>query len=139
LFWRNDPNVRQFSKSSQVIDEMGHASWLKMRLSKLQNEPLFVFISESRPAGTARLDKFSESENSFEVSILIDPEFQGLGKARILLDLVINYALEKFGASRIIAYIHCENIKSIKLFQSLDFSYLNKDQNFLKFEKILIS
>ena len=139
LNWRNDPKVRRFSKSSQPIDHEEHLSWLKIRLAKLRSEPLFMFISEGRPAGTARLDKFLEIENCLEVSILIAPEFQGLGKAKILLELVLNYAIENYGTSKIIAHIHCENIKSINLFQSVGFLYLDKDGNFLKYQKNLVT
>jgi RimJ/RimL family protein N-acetyltransferase len=137
LNWRNHPSVRQFSKSSGQIHETGHISWLENRLAKTQSEPLFIFISDGQAAGTARLDKILDNENCLEVSILIGPEFQGLGKSRILLDLVCNYAIENLEPRRIIAHVHHENTKSISLFQSASFTYLSRDGDFLEFQKTL--
>jgi RimJ/RimL family protein N-acetyltransferase len=137
LNWRNDPNVRRFSKSSGLIDEVGHINWLEIRLAKTQSEPLFIFISDGQAAGTARLDKILDNENSLEVSILIGPEFQGLGKSRILLDLVCTYAIENLEPRSIIAHVHHENTKSISLFQSANFTYLSRDGDFLEFQKTL--
>ena len=135
LAWRNNPNVRQFSKSPGLINEVEHIRWLEKRLAKMQSEPLFVFISDGKSTGTARLDECSEIENSLEVSILIDPEFQGLGKSKILLDLVFSYAAENLGSCKILAQIHNHNLKSINLFESVGFSYLSKNGNFLRYQR----
>jgi len=139
LNWRNHPNVMQFSKSSGQINEAEHISWLEIRLAKTQSEPLFIFISNGQAAGTARLDKILDNENCLEVSILIDPEFQGLGKSKILLDLVCNYVIEKLGTHKIIAHVNHQNTKSISLFQSAGFTFLSRDGNFLEFRKTLIN
>jgi RimJ/RimL family protein N-acetyltransferase len=139
LNWRNHPIVRQFSKSSGEINEVEHIRWLEIRLAKTQFEPFFIFISDERAAGTARLDKILESENCLQVSILIDPAFQGLGKSKTLLDLVCNYVIEKLGPCKIVAHVHHENTKSISLFQSAGFTYLSRDGNFLEFQKNLIN
>ena len=139
LNWRNHPDVRKFSKSSGQIHEAEHISWLEIRLAKTQSEPLFIFISDSQAAGTARLDKILDTENCLEVSILIDPDFQGLGKSKILLDLVCNYVVENLGPYKVIAHVHHENIKSISLFQAAGFTYLSRASNFLEFQKTLIN
>jgi RimJ/RimL family protein N-acetyltransferase len=135
LNWRNHPNVRKFSKSRGQIHEAGHIRWLEIRLTKAQSEPLFIFISDGKVAGTARLDKILEYENCLEVSILIDPEFQGQGKSKILLGLVCNYATEILGPNKIIAHVHHENTKSISLFRSAGFTFFSRDGDFLEFQK----
>jgi RimJ/RimL family protein N-acetyltransferase len=137
--WRNHPNVRHFSKSSGQINQAEHVSWLEIRLAKIQSEPLFIFISDGRAVGTARLDKILDNENCLEVSILVDPEFQGQGKSKILLDLVCNYVIENLGPHKIMAHVHHENTKSIGLFRSAGFTYLSSDVNFLEFQKTLIN
>jgi RimJ/RimL family protein N-acetyltransferase len=139
LNWRNDPNVRRFSKSSGLIDEVGHINWLEIRLARITSEPIFIFISDGRAAGTARLDKVLDNENCLEVSILIDPKFRSLGKSKILLDLVCNYAIEKLGPKKIIAHVHHENTRSVSLFTSASFTYLCKNGDFLEYQKKLIT
>jgi RimJ/RimL family protein N-acetyltransferase len=135
LEWRNDSVVRQFSKSSEHINENEHIFWLKTRLPKCNKEPLFIFMLGDLAAGTARLDCVLEDEKSLEISILLDPQYQGQGNAKVLLDLVYNYAIEKLQAEVIIAYIHSENIRSVKLFESAGFKYSNKKGFFLKYQK----
>lgn len=135
LNWRNDQNVRKFSKSTRQISQTEHETWLKDRLKRVSNEPLFIFIIEGALAGTARLDSLQGLEKIFEVSILIDPKYQGFGYARILLDQVCEYAIRKLQAEMIFATIHNDNTKSIRLFQSAGFKYLNHDGNFIKYVK----
>ena len=139
LKWRNETLVRQFSKFSGLIHEDEHIAWLKTRLTKCDKEPFFVFMIGELAAGTARLDNVIANEKILEVSILLDPKFQGFGNARVLLDMVCNYAIEKLGAQKILAEIHSENFRSIKLFQSTGFNYLSKDGVFLKYQKLLIT
>jgi len=133
--WRNDQNVRKFSKSTGLVSQTEHIVWLKDRLKRVRNEPLFIFTIEDAMAGTARLDALRGLEKSFEVSILIGPKYQGFGYARILLDQVNEYAIDKLQAEMIFATIHNDNSKSTKLFLSAGFNYLSRDGNFITYVK----
>jgi RimJ/RimL family protein N-acetyltransferase len=135
LTWRNDPNVRKFSKSTSLISPTEHNVWLEDRLKRFEEEPLFIFTIEGDLAGTARLDALPEEEKSFEISILIDPKFQGLGYSKILLNQVFDHAFGKLQAEMIIAVIHSGNSKSIKLFQSAGFIYSGQEGDFFKYLK----
>ena len=133
LNWRNDPIVRQFSKSDELISESQHIDWLKARFEKMPSEPLFIFVIDDIEAGTARLDKFLGNAEALEVSILLDPKFQGNGNSRILLNLVCDFAREELGAKKIVAHVHEMNIKSKGLFESEGFKYLRKQGLFLEY------
>ena len=135
LIWRNDPNVRKFSKSTELISRTEHIVWLENRLKRFKNEPLFIFDIGGELAGTARLDSLRKVEQSFEVSILVDPKFQGFGYAKILLDQICDYAKVNLNAESIVAEIHMDNSKSVKLFQSSGFTYSTREGSFLKYLK----
>jgi len=135
LIWRNDPNVRKFSKSTGLISQKEHIVWLENRLKRFKDEPLFILDIEGDLAGTARLDLLQKVEKSFEVSILVDPKFQGFGYGKILLDQICDYAIGNLHAESIVAVIHIYNSKSVKLFQSSGFNYSGREGNFLKYLK----
>ena len=137
LNWRNDENVRQFSKSSNVITKEVHLAWLKNRLERLEDEPLFILEIDGEPTGTARLDLFLENERGYEVSILIDPKFHRLGYAKVLLAKICDFALLELMAKQIVASVHVYNVNSKGLFESAGFELIKQDKDFYQYQKIL--
>jgi RimJ/RimL family protein N-acetyltransferase len=137
LNWRNCQDVRQFSKSSNLITKEAHFTWLEKRLESLAGEPLFIFEIDGEPAGTARLDFFLEYEKSYVVSILIDPQFHGLGYAKVLLAIVCDYAILELMARKIVANVHIHNEKSKGLFESAGFELVKQYRDFFQYQKNL--
>lgn len=136
LEWRNNPIVRQFSKSSGLIHREEHLAWLKIRLTKCEKEPFFIFMIGDIAAGTARLDKVIENEKILNLSILLGPQYQGSGNGRVLLNLVYNFAIERLGVEAITADIHPENLRSIKLFQAEGFNHVSQNGVFHRYQKM---
>ncbi len=128
LSWRNNPNVRKYSRDSEVIDPNTHAKWFAGRLKDLEKQPLFIFIWQQNDIGIIRLDSQTDSVGIFEISVLVDEKFQNRGFATTMISQVIQYAKKNFSAKEIRAVIHLENYQSINLFTKLNFCKTTKIQ-----------
>ena len=137
LNWRNDEKVRRFSKSSNRITKEVHLAWLKNRLERLEDEPLFILEIDGEPAGTARLDLYLENERFYEVSILIDSKFHRLGYAKFLLAKICDFAILELMARKLVANVHTCNVNSKGLFESAGFELIKQDKDFYQYQKIL--
>ncbi len=130
LEWRNQPEVRKFSPNTEIIEQAEHDFWFEMRIKRLATEPLFIFELGDEPIGMSRLDGVKVEENIFEVSILLDINFQGRGLGTSMLKKTCLFALNNLKAEMITALIHFENRKSEKLFTRIGFRLIGKVGNF---------
>ncbi|WP_306564331.1 UDP-2,4-diacetamido-2,4,6-trideoxy-beta-L-altropyranose hydrolase [Aquabacterium sp.] len=81
LMWRNQPEVRGNSRTSDVIDPEQHARWLSGVLAD-PNRHLLIGSRAGKPVGVLRLD---ETGNAGEVSIYLCPGAYGRGNGSALL------------------------------------------------------
>lgn len=84
--WRNHPSTRQVSRSQEEIPLSAHRAWLERLLAAGQSR-LFLAYLGSLAVGVIRFDPLptSDPEAAFEVSLYLDPQLQGLGLGRALL------------------------------------------------------
>ncbi|OEJ66327.1 UDP-2,4-diacetamido-2,4,6-trideoxy-beta-L-altropyranose hydrolase [Magnetovibrio blakemorei] len=108
--WQSNPNLRKHSRQplSPTYDE--HVSWVEASLSNPRRMILLI-MHAGISVGILRFDKLNEA-NKYEISILIDDKYQGLGIASAALSL--GRALHP--SSQIIAEVHIENKASRTLF-----------------------
>lgn len=98
--WRNDPDTRANSRSTDFVSWEDHVAWLTRRLER--SEPgIYIAERDGVPVATFRLD-------DDVVSYTIAPEHRGQGIASALLALVA----ERFGPKR--AEIKPDNLASIR-------------------------
>ena len=121
LAWRNNINVRRYSRNTEAIEQSVHAEWLRSRLIEIVNQPLFIFHFKERAVGVVRLERINESPKIFEISIQVDESFQNRGFATSMISQVLLFAKKKLLATEIRAIIHQENSHSIRLFSNLNF------------------
>jgi len=121
LIWRNNPNVRRFSRNSELIEGDTHNKWLAARLLEIRNQPLLVFLFEQTPIGMVRLDAKTDLEKIFEISVLVDESFQKRGFATSMITQALEIAKNDLLSTEIRAIIHKENTQSIRLFNNLKF------------------
>ena len=111
---------------------MTHQEWLKKRLSdEASNNLIFIIENDKTPVGMVRFDEIQHKE--YEISILVDPNYQKLGIAELAINLAVKHLLKIVGSANIYAAIHFENIASLKLFRKLNFEITSKDGNFQQF------
>lgn len=84
--WRNHPSTRQVSRSQEEIPLSAHHAWLERMLAAGQSRLYLAYLG-SLAVGVIRFDPLppSDAEAAFEVSLYLDPQLQGLGLGRALL------------------------------------------------------
>ena len=134
LSWRNQPEVRRWSRNVNEIEFDTHDKWFDDWISG-QSQKGFFFIIEhlGSPVGMIRFDL--KTNKSFEVSILVESSFQGKGIAKAAIRASINELMFEFEEVTVLASIHEKNVPSIELFKKLDFEHTGKSGNFLEFSR----
>lgn len=132
LPWRNDPLVYVWSRTDRPISLNEHRAWFEARKQKLADEPIFSYRENNLFVGMARIDKVAE--DTFEVSLLINPNQRsgGYGK-QILADVCKYFLLNKSLDSKLVAVIHQENLISQSLFTGLGFNPISVQKHLQTF------
>ena len=127
FFWQQDVSTRQYARNTEAPSHEQHESWLKKKL----NDPncLFnVMTVGNEPVGVLRFDRVANSENTFEISILVSPAYRkkGYASAALRLSRLLFPNLEFY------AEVHSDNQVSHQLFLSTGFvfdktGYFNKE------------
>jgi RimJ/RimL family protein N-acetyltransferase len=111
LAWRNDPQTRAMSRTTEPVEAADHARWFQRTLEDSAST-LLIGEDGGRKVGMVRLVRGEETE----VSINLNPAVRGRGLARQLLALAL---AEERGA--VLAVIKPENLPSIRLFEGAGF------------------
>jgi spore coat polysaccharide biosynthesis predicted glycosyltransferase SpsG/RimJ/RimL family protein N-acetyltransferase len=109
LEWRNDPETRRWSRSTDPVSPVDHKAWLSRVLADAGRR-LLVAEHEGRPVGTVRFDREGEA---WEVSITVAPSARGR-KLAVPMLLAAERAL---GPAVIRANVHSDNAASLALFR----------------------
>ena len=133
--WRNDPASRKFSLDSEVISPDGHANWFHSRIQRQSSEPFTFFEGTYGRIGMTRLDSISGDYDGFVLSIIVNPEFQGLGIGRKILTITCDLVAKEFPGKFISAKVHKDNHISQNLFKSSGFINLMSDGDFFIYVK----
>jgi RimJ/RimL family protein N-acetyltransferase len=126
FLWRNNYNVRLFSRSTALIEREVHSKWFNARILDINRQPLFIFDLGKNSIGMTRLDCKSEVDRHYEISVIVDESFQNQGFAAAMISQTLIFAKEELSATEITAVIHLKNIQSIRLFSRLHFQKKNK-------------
>lgn len=125
LTWRNNESVRRFSRNSEEITLETHKAWIAEKiLTNQEQSKIFIFLQVDSYVGMTRLDALSDG--CVEISILVDPLFQGKGIGSDILQMTIEYALNRVEFVDLVANIHVMNVASEALFRKLGFTKTHK-------------
>lgn len=86
LDWQLSPGMRRFARDPAPPAPDAHAAWFARRLSDPLG-PFSIIEVDAEPAGVLRHDRLAGDAERYEVSIMIDPRFQGSGVGRAALGL----------------------------------------------------
>ena len=116
--WRNHPNIRHNSRSTDEISWAEHEKWFDHRSGKA-DQPILIGEINTEPVGVVRFDI---DDDIAEVSIYLVPDSGKSGLGRILLSQAECW-LKKHHPNlmAIRAKVLSQNIPSKKLFQSLQY------------------
>lgn len=118
--WRNDPDTRAVSLSSDELVWEEHLVWLERSLARTDR---LLFIGEAvrtdEPIGVVRFDAAEDGmgDGAWEVGITVAPAFRGRGWSRKLLAA----GLDHLGPQRFRARVLKGNGRSRSLFEGLGF------------------
>lgn len=120
LSWRNQPDVRAWSRSQDLITPQQHSNWLSDTLAS-PHQYLFIGYRENSAVGVVRLD---ENFDSGEISIYLTPlghgKSNGTGLLRALESWIIQHMRH---IKKLTALVLDENIRSHSLFQKNGFEF----------------
>ena len=136
LEWRNHESSRKYSANNQIIDKEEHEKWYQHRIKQIDDQFFWIFGSNTSNLGYVRLDRLIDSENTFEISICINPDFQNLGYGKDVLAKSEFMHFEKYPKSKITARVNVNNSSSVSLFAKAGFTEKAHLDDFLVFEKI---
>ena len=130
LDWRNDPEARSRSRSSDVIDLEGHLAWLRATLASPDRHLLVVETAEGTPVATTRYDRLApDGGDRWEVSISVAPGMRGRGLGGATLqasDAWLRGAEPAAGA--VVAHVRPDNTSSRRLFLRSGYSPAPSDE-----------
>lgn len=135
LDWRNDPEARSRSRSSDVIDLEDHLAWLRATLASPDRHLLVVETAEGTPVATTRYDRLAPAGDGddpgdrWEVSISVAPGMRGRGLGGATLrdsDEWLRGAEPAAGA--VVAHVRPDNTSSRRLFVRSGYSPAPSDE-----------
>jgi N-acetylneuraminate synthase len=119
--WRGRPEVvaELFSERGPTREE--HLAWfaqLQRRLDRLE----MLIVDGGRPVGTVGLANLDLASREAELGILVgDPEARGRGAATRACRLLLDYAFDVLGLSRVYLTLFADNQAAKKLYDRLGF------------------
>ena len=135
LDWRNDPQTRVGSRSTEPIAFEQHLTWLRGVLAS-KSRSLFVVEADGEPVGTVRFDRESES-GSWEVSITVAPKHRGRGLSGAVLAAGERILTQRHHVASVLAVVHRDNAASAALFQRAGYSEMPAAGEFRRLRKTL--
>ncbi len=118
---RNHPASRQESLNQNEIPLNDHLSWFKNKYFENQNNACFILGHREMIVGYCRLDS---ENNSYAVSIAIDPDYHGKGLGTILL----SESLRQLDTNKVVlATVRKDNPASLRIFEKNGFIPITDD------------
>lgn len=119
LAWRNEPSVREWSRSTAEVDRQEHLHWLRSTLDD-RRRTLLLVQSEGEPVGMARFDR---AGNGAEISVTVDRSTRGAGVGAQMIRETSELLLAAFPElCRVTAEIHAANARSLRAFERAGFT-----------------
>lgn len=122
LNWRNQPEVRGNSRTSEVIEPEQHTRWLNGVLADPKRH-LLIGLRSGQPVGVLRLDEDGEVA---EVSIYLCPGAYGQGNGSALLRALESWTrANRPSVTRLLAEVLGGNAASHRLFHKSGYEWIS--------------
>ena len=131
LSWRNDPAARAMFKNTDTVDHFAHLAWLTSTLDS-PNSVILIGEKEDNKIGVVRFDRRGPS---WDASINIAPEYQGMVHGYDLLRKGLSMLEKTHGSCSIIADVHVENRRSLRVFKKCNFVIASIDGDFVQLQR----
>lgn len=130
LSWRNDPEVRAWSRSSEETPWDEHEAWLRGVLADRDRHLLVVLRDpDGEPVATTRYDLLSGDRSRWEISITVAPGQRGKGVGSATLQSSDAWLARTEPAAReVVAHVRPANTGSHLLFERNGYRYAPTDE-----------
>jgi RimJ/RimL family protein N-acetyltransferase len=132
--WRNEAEVRKFSRHHEVISVQQHSAWLGKRLNLIPSQPFWMFDYDRILVGFTRFD-FDSNLKHFKISITINPLLRGKGFGKRILSTSIEKFLTLNSGVDLYAEAHEDNKASRLIFLNCGFREYEPHGKFLIFKR----
>ena len=124
--WANDSRTRSASFNSAEIPWESHLLWLDENLSSAS--VLFLMLeSNLGKIGSVRFQNDLASSLESVISIVLAPEFQGMGLGPVGISRAVEFLLSQHPGQTIVAWIKPENTASVRSFTRAGFEPCNSN------------
>jgi RimJ/RimL family protein N-acetyltransferase len=115
---RNDPETRQWSRTTDEISEEAHRDWFETTTDR-------IFIAENERGDAFGTVRFVRHPHELEMGIVIAPEHRGMGRAAEMIQFGVREAW-----APVVAYVREDNLKSLSAFKRAGFK---EDDTYVRF------
>jgi RimJ/RimL family protein N-acetyltransferase len=119
LDWRLDGVEQAWQITGRNPSQKDHEIWFNQRLSIKESSPFLAGEYENQTFAYCRFDH--TTNQNFTVSVLVSPKFRGLGFSSPFLLQATEFVRSRFPECSLHAFVHKNNIPSIKLFINCGF------------------
>lgn len=126
FIWRNKDHVRLVMHHPEKISYENHKDWFQ----KMLNDPdkkYYIFELNGKPLGILNFSHFKRSEKTAVWGFYLGEENAPKGTGTIMCKLGLEVAKEVLGLENLQATVNVENIKSIKIHESLGFKKFKEE------------
>ncbi len=122
LRWRGDPENRRWFFDPSPVTEEAHEAWYN-RYLRAEGEILFVIEARGSPIGTIGLVGIDRRRGTAELGRMLIGESRARGKGfgRAATRLLLRYAFERVGLSRVSLEVQEENARAIGVYEACGF------------------
>jgi UDP-2,4-diacetamido-2,4,6-trideoxy-beta-L-altropyranose hydrolase len=132
--WAQDPNIRSFSFSKNLISFEDHKLWF---YNKIESVNCLYLIAEHNQSNVGSI-RFDLNNDIAIISYLVDTDFQGNGYGIVLLKKGVELLKKKHPNIReVIGYVLLKNIASIKAFEKLGYDRTIRNEEFIFTKKLI--
>lgn len=135
LKWRNDPETRSASRSTQLVTPAEHVHWLEALIED-PDRRLLVAEQGSEAVGQVRFDR--RYAYRYEVSISVAPELRGRGHGLRILTAACEWLWRNTSATEIVARIRLGNERSARMFRAAGFSEPQREEGDGQFQGFVL-
>lgn len=117
FLWANDRETRKNSFNSNALTYGDHKQWFNKKIE--DTEDFYILKSYEENLGQVRLDKVNEG---YIISYSIDSKYRGKGYGKKILELLEQKISLSNQFKTFIAYVKKGNMKSVKIFEDLNYN-----------------
>jgi len=118
LDWRNDPNIRKWMFTQEIISLDNHLDYIES-LDTRKDRVYFLVKKASQMIGVIDFTNIDYEGKRTEFGIYTNPALRGVGN--VLMESMIDYAFNTFKVNTVISEVFEDNISAIRLYKRYNF------------------